>query len=168
MVSNTVETNARKQCKWNRSSGAFFARWLYWNVHFSEHACQGVLRSFSFSQHFNGFSTLKEACLSFLFPRIRVSEWPQRYRTVVVIPKIKSRLFSGTVTLDNCMAVPTKFKIKRMIKDTKTFIALICASVLRSLNPVAFNCILLLCLQREVINKTHVIRHRIKRRMTPR
>ena len=86
---------------------------------------------------------------------------------MVVIPKIKSSLFSGTVTLDICMAVPTKFKIKRMIKDTKTFIALICASVLGSLNPVAFNCILLLCLQREVIIKKHVIRHSIKTRNVP-
>ena len=61
---------------------------------------------------------------------------------------MSNSLFSGIVPADICMAVPTKYKIKRMKKDTKIFIALICASVLGSLNSVAFNCIFLLCLQK--------------------
>lgn len=66
------------------------------------------------------------------------------------------------------MAMPIKYKMKRMIKDTKTFIAFTCASVLASLEPLTFNCIFLLCLQREMINKKHVIRDTIKRKTTPR
>ena len=55
-----------------------------------------------------------------------------------------------------------------MIKDIKTFIALICASVFRSLNPVAFSSILWLCLRREMSNKIHVIRHSMKMVRVPR
>ena len=55
-----------------------------------------------------------------------------------------------------------------MIKDITTFIALICASVLGSLNPVVFNSILWLCLQREMSNKIHVIRHSMKMGRVPR
>ena len=85
----------------------------------------------------------------------------------MVRPKINNSLLSDIVVHDISMVMPIKYKIKRMIKDIKTFIALICASVLGSLNPVAFNCIFLSCLQREVINKKHVIRHSTKTRMTP-
>ena len=86
----------------------------------------------------------------------------------MVRPKINNSLLSDIVVHDISMVMPIKYKIKRMIKDIKTFIALICASVLGSLNPVAFSSILWLCLRREMNNKIHVIRHSMKMVRVPR
>ena len=54
----------------------------------------------------------------------------------MVRPKINNSLLSDIVVHDISMIMPIKYNIKRMIKDIKTFIALICASVFGSLNPV--------------------------------
>lgn len=165
--SSIVKTNARIWCKCNQFSAVRFSRLFPDNTHFDTHIC-GALSGVPLSQHLNCCNILKEACCSLLLPRIRINEWSQGQTAVVVMTKINSSFLSGTVKHGISMAMPIKWKVKRVIKDIKTWIAFIHASVQEFLNPVAFSCICLLCLQREMFNKKHGIKDSVKRKMTPR